>query len=270
MKKALYIVTILLLVAAFGISAFQVGSYFLESKKQADRFDELSAMLEDTTPPETKPAIQPTEGTGEPVEQTTAPTEHVDTYADRMRNIYDLNNDLVGWLKIDGTELDYPVMQTSADNRDYYLEHDFDGEKSKRGCIYAREECDVNEPSDNITLYGHNMADGSMFAALNAYTERDAWENNSMIEFGTLTERHTYKIFAVFKTSASLGQGFAYHQFVDAKDEAEFNQFVKTCKDLSFYDTGETPKYGDSLITLSTCEYTLENGRLVVVAYRIF
>lgn len=270
MKKVLYIATILLLVAAFGFSAFQVGSYFLESKKQEDRFDELSAMLEDTTPPETQPAGQATEGTGETEATATQPTIHVVTYEERMKNIYDLNNDLVGWIKIDGTELDYPVMQTSVDNRDFYLEHDFDAKNSKRGCIYAREECDVDAPSDNITLYGHNMADGSMFAALNAYTEKEAWENNSLIEFGTLTERHTYKIFAVFKTSASLGKGFTYHQFVDAKDEAEFNEFVSKCKELSFYETGETPKFGDKMITLSTCEYTLENGRLVVVAYRIF
>ena len=270
MKKALYIATIVLLLAAFAFSAWQVGSYFLESKKQADRFDELSAMLEETTPPQTKPAAEATEGTGEGAEETAAPTEAIVTYADRMKSIYDLNNDLVGWIKIDGTELDYPVMQTDVSNRDFYLEHDFDAKNSKRGCIYAREECDVNEPSDNITLYGHNMADGSMFAALNAYTEKAAWENNSLIEFGTLTERHTYKIFAVFKTSASMGKGFTYHQFVDAQNEEAFNTFVKTCKDLSFYDTGETPKFGDKMITLSTCEYTLENGRLVVVAYRIF
>ena len=271
MKKALYIATILLLVAAFGFSAFQVGSYFLESKKQADRFDELSAMRgeEETQPAGTAPAVQETDPTGTTGEAETEPNVPVMTYEDRMKSIYDLNNDLVGWIKISGTELDYPVMQTSVDNRDFYLEHDFDGENSKRGCIYAREECDVNEPSDNITLYGHNMADGSMFAALNAYTEKEAWENNSLIEFSTLTEQHTYKIFAVFKTSASLGQGFTYHQFVDAQDEAAFNSFVAKCKELAFYETGETPKYGDKLICLSTCEYTLENGRLVVAAYRI-
>ena len=268
MKKVLYIATILLLVIAFGISAYQVGSYFLESKKQADRFDELSAMRGEAETLPSQPAqTQATEATGETVEQT---LPAVESYEDRMKNIYDLNNDLVGWIKLDGTELDYPVMQTDVNNRDYYLKHDFDGEESSRGCIYAREECDVNTPSDNITLYGHNMADGSMFAALNAYTEKEAWENNSLIEFSTLTEQHIYKIFAVFKTSASLGQGFTYHQFVDAKDEAAFNEFVKTCKDLAFYETGETPKYGDKLITLSTCEYTLENGRLVVCAYRIY
>ena len=84
-----------------------------------------------------------------------------------------------------------------------------------------------------------------------------------------MTEYHTYKIFAVFKTSANIGQGFSYHQFVDAENEKEFNDFVSKCKELSFYDTGITPVYGDKLICLSTCEYTLDNGRLVVAAVRI-
>ena len=113
------------------------------------------------------------------------------------------------------------------------------------------------------------MADGSMFACLHNYINKNAWENNSLIFFDTLYEYHTYKIFAVFKTSANIGQGFSYHQFVDAENAAEFDEFVSTCKKLSFYDTGITPVYGDKLICLSTCEYTLDNDRLVVCAVRI-
>lgn len=269
MKKALYMVVLLVLVVAFGFSAFQVGRYFLEGKEQEARFDELSAMVDETRPQPTTEAEGETEGTADPTAETVeeGPTEP--TMIPGYAAIYELNNDVVGWLKIEGTELDYPVMQTSLDNRDYYLNHNFDGNYSGRGCVYAREECDVNEPSDNITLYGHNMKDGSMFASLNAYTKKSTWENNSMIFFDTLTEYHTYKIFAVFKTSASLNAGFTYHQFVDAETEEDFNEFVATCKELAFYETGETPKYGDKIICLSTCEYTLENGRLVVAAYRI-
>ena len=118
-------------------------------------------------------------------------------------------------------------------------------------------------------MYGHNMADGSMFATLNNYTSKDYWEKNSLIFFDTLYEYHTYKVFAVFKTSANVGEGFSYHQFEEAENEAEFDDFVSTCKKLAFYDTGITPQYGDKLICLSTCEYTLDNGRLVVAAVRI-
>ena len=268
MKKVLFSITIVLLLIAFGVSAFLVGSYLLEGKQQEESYNNLADIAAggQTVDRETTQATE-TEETAET--ETTAAVETTEGgmlpgYAE----IYEMNNDTVGWIKLPGTELDYPVMQT-PDRENFYLDKDFYGNKSTRGCIYAREVCDINEPSDNVTLYGHNMADGSMFAALNAYVSKTAWDNNSLIFFDTLTEYHTYKIFAVFKTSANLNQGFSYHQFVDADNEEEFNEFVKTCKDLSFYDTGITPVYGDKMICLSTCEYTLDKGRLFVAAVRI-
>ena len=108
-----------------------------------------------------------------------------------------------------------------------------------------------------------------MFNALNGYTRKAFWEEHRYIQFDTLTEHHTYEIIAVFKTSANMGEGFLYYKFVDAANQEEFNKFVGTCKELAFYNTGVTAEYGDKLITLSTCEYTLNNGRLVVVAKRL-
>ena len=266
MKKVLYIIAIVLLIAVFGVSAFQVGSYFMESKKQKENFDQLSEMVQDaqnTATAETTEATVPEAATEETVDENTEPT-----MLPGYKELYEMNNDVVGWIKIDGTELDYPVMQT-PDNRDFYLKRDFYKEASDRGCIYAREECDIWEPSDNITLYGHNMKDGSMFAALNAYVDEETWENNSLIFFDTLYEYHVYKIFAVFRTTASVGEGFSYHQMVDAESEEAFNQFIATCKSLAEYETGITPEYGDKVICLSTCEYSQDNGRLVVAAVRI-
>ena len=185
------------------------------------------------------------------------------------QELHDQNSDMVGWLQIENSKINYPVMQTSMDNANFYLYKDFDKNDSVRGSIYAAEICDVFEPSDTITLFGSNMKDGSMFAYLGNYYEKSAWENNPLIFFDTLTESHVYKIFAVFQTTGSDNVGFAYHQMADAKDEAEFNQFVATCKELAFYDTGITPVYGDKLLCLSTCEYTIDNGRFVVAAVRI-
>ena len=182
--------------------------------------------------------------------------------------LYEMNDDLVGWISIPGTRVDYPVMQT-PDHTDYYLKRNFNQDHSEHGCIYIREACDIMEPSDNITIYGHNMLDGSMFAALHDYIDQETWEKNPLILFDNLYEYHTYEIFAVFKTTASMGKGFSYHQMVDAESEEAFNDFIATCKDLSFYDTGITPVYGEKVICLSTCEYTLTNGRLVVAAVRI-
>ena len=266
MKKVLFTAVVLVLVAAFGVSAFMVGNYLIEGKEQADRYNELSDIAANAQTETTEGAsVAPQETAGETAEST-EPTEP--GILPGYKEIYEMNDHVVGWIKMEGTKMDYPVMQTPNDPN-FYLYRDFDKKDSKRGSIYAREVCDVNEPSDNITIFGHNMADGSMFACLGDYTNKRAWENNSLIFFDTLTEYHTYKIFAVFKTSANIGQGFSYHQFVDAEDAEQFNEFVSTCKKLSFYDTGITPVYGDKLICLSTCEYTLDNGRLVVAAVRI-
>ncbi len=266
MRKVLFIITVVLLVAVFGFSAFMVGDYVLEGKEQAKRNEELANIVAQAQTKPTTAVTLPPETTEAPTEGTTAPTEPV--MLEGLKELYEMNSDVVGWLQLEGTELNYPVLQTPSDPN-YYLYRDFDGKDSKRGSVYAWSEADILEPSDNITLFGHNMADGSMFAALNAYTNKSAWDNNPLLFFNTLYEYHTYKIIAVFKTSANIGEGFSYHKFVDAQSEEEFNEFVQICKDLAFYETGETAEYGDKLICLSTCEYTLDNGRLVVVAKRI-
>ncbi len=266
LSKILYIAVIVILLIVFGVSAFYVADYFLESGKQKAEFDDLAAIVESIQ------ASGPSETTGSTPDATdpSQPLEEVGgvPMLPEYAALYSMNQDIVGWMEIEGTKVNYPVMQTPQ-TVDFYLRKNFRKEYSLQGCLYAREQCDINTPSDNITIYGHNMRDGTMFATLLKYDDQEYWEAHDTITFDTLTEHHTYRIFAVFKTTASIGEGFSYHQFVDAATEEEFDDFVATCKALAFYDTGLTPVYGDKLITLSTCEYTLENGRFVVVAYRV-
>ncbi len=277
MKKPVYYILLTLTLVVFCFSAFLVVRYFVEGSRQADRYDQLSNLANQGSQPSSQAALPPSETTEDTTEAateaTTEPTQPAGPTEPTMipgyGAVYDLNPDVVGWIRIDGTRVNYPVMHT-PNSPDYYLKKDFDREYSEWGSIYMREECDIWEPSDNITLYGHCMRDGSMFADLHEYLEKDFWEGHQLIYFDTLYDYHVYEIFAVFKTSADLGEGFRYHMFVDAESEKEFNDFVSECKKLSFYDTGITPTYGDKLISLSTCEYTLDNGRLVVVARRIF
>lgn len=271
MKKTVFVIVVILLLIAFGVSAFMVGSYVLESREQEKLRNELSNIVPEeskpaqtnaTTEAETKP--EETTAAAETTEETEPPEP---TMIPKLEALYEQNADTVGWLQIEGTALDNVVVQT-PDDPNYYLKRDFKHNASDWGTVYAWGSADLNEPSDNVTLFGHTMKDGSMFACLHNYTKQEYWDENKLIFFNTLTEYHTYKIFAVFKVSANVGS-FAYHQFVDAADEEEFNDFVSTCKALSFYDTGITPVYGDKLLTLSTCEYTLDNGRLVVCAVRM-
>lgn len=275
MKKGLYIAIIVVLAVALVGSAVYLGSYFWEGKKSEDEYDKLRQDTMASTPATTE---APTATTEEfiPDPNDLVPEETFPLNRD-YKAFYEKNNnkDFVGWLRIDGTKLDYPVMQSPVSEANYYLYRDYNGENSTRGSIYAREECDIFTPGDNVTMYGHNMKDGSMFAALNAYVDKSAWDNNSLVFFDTFNHEtgevqyHVYKIFAVFKTTANLGEGFTYQRFENAANQQEFDEFVSNCKKLSFYDTGITPQYGDKMICLSTCEYTLDNGRLVVAAVRI-
>lgn len=292
MKKGLFVALILVLVAAFAASGLYLAAYFTDSAKQQNADDKRAELVNSTRNEYSATEEATGEATISPYgvpgsyghedeyytpdvidEPENVPTKpELQSGSDFLpwyQELHDQNSDMVGWLQIENSKINYPVMQTSMDNANFYLYKDFDKNDSVRGSIYAAEICDVFEPSDNITLFGHNMKDGSMFAYLGNYYEKSAWENNPLIFFDTLTESHVYKIFAVFKTSGTDNVGFAYHQMADAKDEAEFNQFVATCKELAFYDTGITPVYGDKLLCLSTCEYTIDNGRFVVAAVRI-
>ncbi len=188
---------------------------------------------------------------------------------EELQAIYELNNDVVGWITIDGTNVNYPVMQTQEDS-DYYLHTNFYHEYADEGCLYVRGACDVFKPSDNITIYGHNMINGSMFRHLHKYKEKSFYEKHKYIQFDTLYERHSYEIIAVFQTSGTYGEGFAYHLFDNAYSQEQYDDFIEECKRLSLYDIPVTAEWGDKLITLSTCDKTaLNDGRLVVVAKRI-
>ncbi len=272
MKKWLYNTLIGVFATIFLGSAGYLAYYFINSHMQENAFYDLSQnMKENTAAP--RPSVNENDTLADAelprlVEITDPETGEVLSVLPRFQDLYVQNNHIVGWIAIPGTKIDYPVMQTPA-STDFYLKRGFDRNSSKHGCIYAREVCDVTKPSDNITIYGHHMRDGSMFAALDNYTDKAFWEANPYIYFDTLTELHTYKIMAVFRTTASVGKGFAYHEFVDAGDEKAFQSFVDTCKELAIYDTGVEAAMGDTFITLSTCEYSQVNGRLVVVAKRL-
>ena len=277
-QNLLYRLLVLFLIATMVISGCMVFRYVADSMQQKKEYDALAELVEQArsdaapqAPAATTPRVPDAKSdisSGPEATEESPPDEaEGDSILPEYALPYQKNSDLVGWMTIDGTPINYPVMQT-PDRVDYYLHRNFEKKESSHGCLYVRESCDVFAPSDNLTIYGHHMKDGSMFASLDEYRKMEFWEEYPEIQFDTIYNRQTYTIFAVFKTTASVGEGFTYHLFEDAADEAEFNDFVSTCKKLSFYDTGITPEYGDKMITLSTCEYSQDNGRLVVVAVR--
>ena len=266
-KRILYFVVFGLFSALFIGSAIYLGDYFLETVETKNTQNELVDIVEQI---KNQQAALPTNPDGTVIINPgeTLPYDPNSPILPEYQAIYAMNNDTIGWIKIEGTTINHPVLH-HPEQKDYYLKKNFNGEYDRHGCIYLREQCDAFKPSDNVVIYGHYMQDGTMFHDLHGYYKKDYWQEHQFIQFDTLYERHTYQIIAVFKTSANLGEGYAYHQFNDAANEEEFNEFVRTVKNMSFYNTGVDAQYGDMLITLSTCEYTLDNGRLVVVAKRI-
>lgn len=187
----------------------------------------------------------------------------------RFERLYEENHDLVAWLSIEGTEIDYPVMQCGDD--EYYLNHSFYRKESKYGCLYVRERADVHTPGTNFIIYGHNMKDGAMFGNLELYQKESFFLEHPAISFDTLYEERSYEILAVFRSQVYRQDEnvFKYYQFYEADTPEEFASFYQNIKSLSLYDTGVTAEFGDTFLTLSTCAYHVEDGRFVVVAKRV-
>lgn len=183
--------------------------------------------------------------------------------------LYNKNKKLIGWLKIDDTNIDYPVMQTS-DNT-YYLDHNYNQEYDKNGSIFLDYNCSVYPRSTNMIVYGHHMKSGSMFGNLQKYAKESYGKKHAVITFDTIYEKAQYQVMYVFRSQVYNEDDivFKYYQFIEANSETEFNSYMQEMSALSLYDTGVTAEFGDSLLTLSTCDSSQTDGRFVVVAKRI-
>lgn len=185
----------------------------------------------------------------------------------KVRELQKENSNIVGWIEIEGTRINYPVLQ--GDDNEYYLDHNYKGEKTANGSIFLNKDYDWSVPCTNLLIYGHNMKNGEMFTDLIKYQSEDYYINHPKIRFTTANEDAEYEIISAFKSRVyykSEKNVFRYYYFINADNEEEYNEFVDNAKEASFYDTGKTAEYGDQLMTLSTCSYYTEDGRFAVVA----
>ena len=186
---------------------------------------------------------------------------------EKYTGIYEQNSDLFGWLCIDGTPIDYPVMLSLEDN-EKYLYSNFDGKYSFAGVPFAENVCTAE--SDNILIYGHNLKDGTMFRSLLKYERKAFLKKHPTIMFSDLYGEYEYEVMSVFydRVYNRNENVFKFYQFLDVDTEEEFDYAVSQLKQKSIHDTGVNAEYGDQLITLVTCAYHVDNGRFVVVARR--
>lgn len=200
---------------------------------------------------------------------TTENTDEQNEETERMLQVKELqeqNPDIVGWLEITNTNINYPVLQ-GTDNT-YYMTHNYKKQNSKNGSIFLDANYNWNIPSNNLLIYGHNLGNGMMFQELLKYEQESFYQEHPVIRFTTAKEDAEYEIISAFKSRVyyqSEKNVFRYYYFINSKSEEEYNQFIKNAKNASLYPIDATASYGDQLITLSTCSYYVEDGRFAVV-----
>lgn len=174
------------------------------------------------------------------------------------------NPDIYAWIRIPGTDIDYPVVQSPTDNS-YYLDHNAEKEESKAGAIFTEDYNSKTFEDPNTVLYGHNMKNGTMFQGLHAYTDRDFFDQNREVLIYMPGAILHYKIFAAYLTdNRHLLQSF---DFGNEEIFAAYLTKILDTRDMNaFIDTGMEIDKNDRIITLSTCYAGIDTQRYLVQA----
>lgn len=241
----------------FGSILIVCGAYLLrygiESAQNKAAYEQLEeiAFSEDNPEDETK----------ENPSQDEAATEEDDFQYPLLKA---QNADCVGWISIPGTRIDYPIMQ--AEDNNYYLHRGFDKEYAACGSIFLDYRNDIRAVQEHLILYGYQMKDGSMFKGLNAYKDPAFYEEHSEIILHLEEKPYTYRIAAVYVTD--VASGGAYYNYIHKKTRKQQIEYLQNMAACQLYETKVTVSASDELLSLSTCEYSRTDGRLIVLAVR--
>lgn len=262
-----------LMIVLVAVLAFLMKDLFLPQEVPATTAETSI----ESTQEETKATEKGTEIASDPTEANGMLSEY--------KAYYDQNNDMVGWIRLANSRVNYPVVYREGDgstdingngrldNEDfYYLRKNFKRQKDIYGIPFVdgRNKLDSN----NLIIWGHETDNGTQFHDLNRFRKKegkDGWEGNKIISYDTLTEKAEYEVFAAFKDRVYLktDKVFKFYNFLGSNNKEEFNDYIKNVKERADYETGITPEFGDQLITLVLCDYSIDDGRYVIVARKI-
>lgn len=266
-KTIINILMILCILVILGCGGY-LAYYYYTSSQTEEEFDNLREMLIDVEHPdmnsmgegETKPAMEMITVDGVSVQK-------------KFEKLYRANHDFIGWLKIDDTLVDYPVMHTpnDAEKGEFYIHRDFEMNYSAAGLLFIDRYCMIENPTDNIIIYGHNMNSGTMFHDILKYQEEEFYQQHKTFTFDTIYGDGTYEVVAAFygQVLPDDSDAFKYYEFVNAGNEEDFMYFIDNIKAMSIIDTDVDVEYGDKLVTLSTCAYHVQDGRFAVIAKKV-
>lgn len=268
--SVIYILLMCICVVTFLTSTGLLVKKMIENKKQDAAFDEISSLFVENSESSQPPVPEQTaDGTEESAAQKwkrwweEAAEERYAVY----RSLQAENPDFAGWVRIEGTRIDYPVMYTPG-RPEYYLRLDFQKRRSSYGTPFLDDSCRLEEPKTNLLLYGHHMRNGSMFADLQNYTKQEYFKEHPYVQFDLVDQAGSYEIAAVVKVDASSDRT-PWQQLLFPEKEGDFEQAWQVFCEQRFYDTGVELTAEDELLALVTCEYTQKDGRLMVIARKI-
>lgn len=252
-KNIIYVICIIV----FVISIIYIINYVLTTKKTKTDLIEIREIME-----KEEESIGETNNNIE---------EKVDSYKiEQLKKVQEKNSEIVAWINIEGTEINYPVLQTN--NNEYYLTRNYKKEYDSNGSIFLDYRYDFSRPSDNFLIYGHNNNNGLMFDKLLDYEDINYYKAHPEINLITLEEDATYKIISVFKAQAyknNVEDNFLYYNYVDFETDEEYYNYISNCINSSLYKIDEVVDTRQKLLTLSTCEYSKKNGRFAILAIKM-
>ena len=249
-KKVIYI----LLVIVFLVSIIYIINYFINIEKSKTEIEDIRKIMDNNS---------------EIKEENNTPSEKTNYKIENLKKIREQNNEIIAWINIEGTEINYPILQT--DNNEYYITKNYKKQYDMNGSIFLDYRYNLEKPSDNFLVYGHNNNNGLMFDNLLEYEDESYYKMHPIINLTTLEEDETYKIIAVFKSKAYEkieNNEFIYYNYVDFEKDEQYYDYIEKCKERSLYKIENNINYREKLLTLSTCEYSRDNGRFVILAIK--
>ena len=271
-KTIMNILMVLCLVVAIGCGIYLACYYYTSSstEKEFARLRQMVVKDKDINQLDDSTTLSSEENEGPSIQYDTIGGVKVQK---KFAKLYRENSDFIGWLTIEDTMIDYPVMYTPNDseNGEFYIHRDFEMNYSSAGLPFIDGNCRIEQPTDNIIIYGHNMNSGTMFHDILKYQEEEFYNRHKTFRFDTIYGDETYEVVAALygQVLPDESTAFKYYEFVNAGSEEEFKSFVDHVKEMSVVDTGVEVQYGDKLLTLSTCAYHVEDGRFAVIAKKI-
>lgn len=258
--KHLYAIFAFLLSAVVVFCGVQIWQEYSNRQKDIDAFAELSELAEIKEPDEPKETAEP--DTDDDAENSDTQEEQENPVLTPRHDIPLLisqNSDCIGWITIDNTAVDYPVMHT-PEWPQKYLRRNFYQQYSDSGVPFLDYRCTLD--SDNLIIFGHNMRNGTMFSALKDYLNDGHPASHPMILLETEDGTHEFTIFAI----ACVDKLDSWYSFINAESEDVFNEAVQRIIQIAYYTNGDIPEYGDRLLTLSTCYGSTKSSRLIIIA----